>query len=139
MYPGKFYFEDGSFKLIDNDTFKTLKQYIIFIGIIIAWSIVEAKVIPIDANPKNNANKLKIGVAIVEIISITFLNINFSCDIVIDENTLPGKEIAVLNDIIIINILSLAISGNVSPLEKNLSVKNTKIIPPIHTKIPKIL
>ena len=27
MYPGKFYFEDGSFKLIDNDTFKTLKQF----------------------------------------------------------------------------------------------------------------
>ena len=27
MYPGKFYFEDGSFKLIDNDTFKTLKQW----------------------------------------------------------------------------------------------------------------
>ena len=28
MYPGKFYFEDGSFKLIDNDTFKTLKQQV---------------------------------------------------------------------------------------------------------------
>ena len=27
MYQGKFYFEDGSFKLIDNDTFKTLKQF----------------------------------------------------------------------------------------------------------------
>ena len=27
MYPGKFYFEDGSFKLIDNDTFKTLIQF----------------------------------------------------------------------------------------------------------------
>ena len=27
MYPGKFYFEDGIFKLIDNDTFKTLKQF----------------------------------------------------------------------------------------------------------------
>ncbi len=27
MYPGKFYFEDSSFKLIDNDTFKTLKQF----------------------------------------------------------------------------------------------------------------
>ena len=27
MYPGKFYFEESSFKLIDNDTFKTLKQF----------------------------------------------------------------------------------------------------------------
>ena len=27
MYPGKFYFEDGSFKLIENDTFKSLKQF----------------------------------------------------------------------------------------------------------------
>ncbi len=27
MYSGKFYFEDGSFKLIENDTFETLKQF----------------------------------------------------------------------------------------------------------------
>ena len=27
MYPGKFYFEDGSFKLLDNENFKTLKQF----------------------------------------------------------------------------------------------------------------
>ena len=27
MYPGKFYYEDGSFKLIDNDTFKTLERF----------------------------------------------------------------------------------------------------------------
>ena len=26
MYPGKFYFEENSFKLIDNDTFDTLKE-----------------------------------------------------------------------------------------------------------------
>lgn len=27
MYPGKFYFEDSGFKLIDNDTFETLVQF----------------------------------------------------------------------------------------------------------------
>ena len=27
MYPGKFYYEDGSFKLIDGDTFKTLEKF----------------------------------------------------------------------------------------------------------------
>lgn len=27
MYPGKFYFEENSFKLIDNDTFDTLKEF----------------------------------------------------------------------------------------------------------------
>ena len=27
MYPGKFYFEESSFKLIDNDTFDTLKEF----------------------------------------------------------------------------------------------------------------
>lgn len=27
MYPGKFYYEDGSFKLIGNDTFKTLERF----------------------------------------------------------------------------------------------------------------
>ena len=27
MYPGKFYFEEGCFKLIDDDTFNTLKQF----------------------------------------------------------------------------------------------------------------
>ena len=27
MYSGKFYFEDGNFKLIENDTFETLKQF----------------------------------------------------------------------------------------------------------------
>ena len=27
MYSGKFYYEDGSFKLIDNDTFKTLEKF----------------------------------------------------------------------------------------------------------------
>ena len=27
MYPGKFYFEEGGFKLIDNDTFVTLKGF----------------------------------------------------------------------------------------------------------------
>ena len=27
MYPGKFYFEESSFKLIDNDTFDTLKKF----------------------------------------------------------------------------------------------------------------
>lgn len=27
MYQGKFYFEDGSFKLIENDTFKTLTNF----------------------------------------------------------------------------------------------------------------
>lgn len=27
MYQGKFYFEDSSFKLIENDTFKTLTNF----------------------------------------------------------------------------------------------------------------
>ena len=27
MYPGKFYFEESTFKLINNDTFDTLKQF----------------------------------------------------------------------------------------------------------------
>ena len=27
MYRGKFYYEDGSFKLIDSDTIKTLKKF----------------------------------------------------------------------------------------------------------------
>ena len=27
MYPGKFYYEDDSFKLINNDTFKILKDF----------------------------------------------------------------------------------------------------------------
>ena len=27
MYHGKFYFEDSSFKLIENDTFKTLTNF----------------------------------------------------------------------------------------------------------------
>ena len=27
MYPGKFYFEESSFKLIDNNTFDTLKEF----------------------------------------------------------------------------------------------------------------
>ena len=27
MYPGKFYFEESSFKLIDDDTFNSLKQF----------------------------------------------------------------------------------------------------------------
>ncbi len=27
MYSGKFYFEDGSFKLIEEDTFKTLNKF----------------------------------------------------------------------------------------------------------------
>ena len=27
MYPGKFYFEESNFKLINNDTFDTLKQF----------------------------------------------------------------------------------------------------------------
>ena len=27
MYPGKFYYEDGSFKLINNDTLKILKEF----------------------------------------------------------------------------------------------------------------
>ena len=26
MYPGKFYFEESGFKLIENDTFATLKE-----------------------------------------------------------------------------------------------------------------
>ena len=61
---------------------------------------------------------LKIGTPIVEIISTSFLKIYFSWATITDENTLIGKEIAVLKDMIKTNIFIFSISFTVSPLLK---------------------
>lgn len=59
---------------------------------------------------------------------------NLSYAVIIDEKTLIGKAMAVLNAIITINILSLSTSCCVRPLEKHESVHNININPPIITK-----
>ena len=77
---------------------------------------------------------LATGAKTVEKISITLLNMNLSYAVIIDEKTLIGKAMAVLNAIITINILSLSTSCCVRPLEKHESVHNININPPIITK-----
>ena len=65
-------------------------------------------VIPIEPNPQYNSIMLATGAKTVEKISITLLNMNLSYAVIIDEKTLIGKAMAVLNAIITINILSLS-------------------------------
>ena len=90
---------------------------------------------PMDAYPKNNTIKFKIGVAIVAIISTIFRKIYFSQATDTEDNTLTGKEIAVLTVIITINIFNRCISFTVSPVPKNSPVPFVNKKPTIQTII----
>ena len=94
---------------------------------------------PIDFKPRINTIKFSNGIIIVENISVHFLNINFSCTTVIDENTLAGNIVAVFIVIIIKIIFSFLISLNVNPLLNKLEQLKDNIIPTINTNIASIL